>query len=380
MTTPTTNCTQVAADLSKHYQDTTPYVKNNINTDDVLPRYLSTHGILLTMCFPFSCTIPFGATHLAASWINADIGVQVIPTLTQVGLILDPLASATTSPIKCIYPTDAGSDLRDTDGCGPNQLDPHYGSHGAKSYNVVTRPLARRKITKYKTLNFGIDTEWMDIDCRDFFPIDVPGQEHPRNWHRIWNKEEGEDTNDIVYQSDYDIWQEELEAIMGHPVCTVPDDDISPKKEGFRMYSGPTSWAPTDWQEMVKMELEFLQEWKLVWNEVVLELPKTQLSDVVLGVFYLDAPEWNDETRQASRVLAQREAKVLGNKPVFRLDTKNSKKATTTTADDSSDHDILTCGEEAPIEELPISNDVFKEAKQPQFLRKVHPLPSLLVG
>ena len=169
------NCTELAASLSSNYRDNTPYDNGGSSS---LSRYLGGHGLLLTMCFPFSCMIEPRDSHISASWINDRLGVHVIPTDNQIGLILDPLKA----DLKCIYPTDAATLSRDGNGCGPMTTDPEYGSQGARSYNFITRYLARKQFREYKDVNFGANTDWLDIPCDILFPIPPAGMDEQALW------------------------------------------------------------------------------------------------------------------------------------------------------------------------------------------------------
>ena len=202
----TDNCSLLAATLSANYLNTTPFpveskqppqsaslfdderfIRDDDDEDDgysKLSRYLSTHGVLLTMCFgrfggpgppppeggeSHPCIIGFDEDHIAASWINQDIGYQhIIPVQPEIGLIIDPLATDT--QINCIYPTDAASDGRDNFGCGPPKLDPIYGSQGASKIDSVNLMILREKFIRYKNINFGVNTPWNNISCNALLP------------------------------------------------------------------------------------------------------------------------------------------------------------------------------------------------------------------
>merc|ERR1711976_1122887 len=72
------------------------------------------------------------------------------------------------------------------------------------------------------------------------------------------------------------------------------------------------------------------------WNEIVMGLPTGPLKDIVSGVFYLDSPEFDDYTIQASLTHAKAVAKLFGDKPVMRM-----------RKDVSLDgEDLLDCGSE----------------------------------
>ena len=56
----------------------------------------------------------------------------------------------------------------------------------------------------------------------------------------------------------------------------------------------------------------------VLWNEIVLALPKVQLFDIVKAVFYVNSPEMKEHAQSLAKTKS--EAKLLGNKPVLKLD------------------------------------------------------------
>lgn len=302
------SCQYLAATLSENFRNTSSFNNTNDRMSSI-SEYLSFHGLLLTMCFPLSCSLGFNANHISGSWINQRIGPgHIIPSQSGIGLLLDP----SVAEIHCLYPTDGGTDGRDDAGCGPLQMDPEHGSQGASSKNFITRQFFRNFLNNYKTLNFGRQTSWLDIDCFDFFGL-------PFFELDSWRLDE----EGFKSQSELSLLQEQFEAIMGHPVCTPPPiEDVD-----VLVYSGSKSWRPQDFQEVIDLQVEFVQKFKTnsqIWNEIIIGLPQ-QLQDLVLGVFYVD----NDETK---RIAAHAEAKMLGDKFVFKLKIS-----------DNDTEDVLEC-------------------------------------
>lgn len=332
-------CAILAKELSQNYRSTDPFRKN----EDSLPIYLSKHGILLTMCFPFECTIPMGATHLSGSWINQQTGVQVIQG-AHLGLILDPFQV----DIHCLYPTDAGSDGRDNSGCGAPFLEPTHGSKGASSYNWITRNLVQKKITNYKNFNFGVDTDWQDIECEFFFPT-AHGQNGGQHGSEPISPLAWDTSPDgqIRYQNILPLLENELEAIMGHPVCHCSDESRDTSTGLFLLHQGTTPWGTRDWQEAIDIQLQFIHEesnnhtvlWH--WNEIVMSLPKPQMQDAVLALFYLDSPAMDEHSRADALARLQALSLVMGGKPYMSLHTEVS-----------IDVDLLTCPDEKDVSRI----------------------------
>ncbi|KAL7572608.1 hypothetical protein ACA910_010365 [Epithemia clementina (nom. ined.)] len=409
-------CTQLALTLSANFRQTDPFRGDN-NTPNALSRYLSTHGILLTMCFPFQCVLPLGSTQMAGSWINALTGVEIIPTFdSNVGLILDP----TKINIRCVYPTDAASDWRYDDGCGPFR----WVQDDSSDY------LWRQRLHDYKTMNFGVDTPWEHVDCATFFPVDerlyprlaltwkfqptrskqkknknnnnTLGQssdddknETYKNGQLEEEKEEKSDPNyrssntfmksellpDLEFQSLDAFYQQEYAALLGHRVCHVTD--VNNKNKVFLIYSGPTSWNGTEWQTAMNLQHNFMQHYKrrrlpgnnqdgnitLFWNEIVMALPRPQLQDAVLAVFYLVDDDRRDshdtlllhrrnERQSTRRIRAHHEARVLGGVPVLRLrpnvvgtPSMDGGPYGSSTPEDDTTMDLLTCDDDDEEEE-----------------------------
>jgi hypothetical protein len=328
----TDDCTELAADLSQNFRNKSPFDKSNA-TSTGLSRYLNTHGILFTMCFPFECTLPFQSTHVAASWINERYGVHAIAG-PHIGLVLNPLQAE----IRCLYPTDAASNDRDGDGCGPPIMDPEHGSSGASSYNIATRYLVRKALTEYKNFNFGVHTPWDDISCDYFFPgVDLPPA------MLAWDVDS---KGQVKYQSIVSLLGGEHEAIMGHPVCTCPKNDdhtFGGGQYGFLLHQGSQSWDPIDWQEAMDLQIDFIEHRQDVlwhWNEIVLALPKPQMQDIVQAVFFLDSPDMDDDDRAEGLKKARAVAGVMGGKPYM------------TMLEYPGEEDILSCPDATLKEDL----------------------------
>jgi len=309
------SCSELASSLSAQYRNTSfdGAPKRGTSASPSLNDYLATHGLLLTMCFPNSCSLGFGAQFFSASWIQKDLGPRVIPSSSGVGLILDP----SLVNIQCLYPTDAGTLGRDGKGCGPMSSDRNGGSQGAASYNKnpIKRYMYRKFVTDYKNLNFGRDTKWEDIDCMEFF--DLPSIEGGRLWGFI-----DEDGNNSTWVQNYSspvLANLNVAAIMGHDLCSV---DVLPESfVPFPIYYDAHSWAPEDFKELIELEMEFIHNqttsvklW--VWNELVLSLP-TELPPLVQGVFYVNENYTGE--RMKRREVARRQAKTFGDLPVFVL-------------------------------------------------------------
>jgi len=338
------SCTALASELSRNYRNATPFCDPGDGGGGIKP-YLLSHGVLLTMCFPFSCRINTPIeNHLAASWINAAIGPQVIPTETNIGLILDPALA----DIQCIYPTDGASDTRNNQGCGPFNFDPD-------SLSIFTRWNLRKLYNSYKEFNFAV-TPWEDIDCEAFFGTPHSPSHPLGGWTGVvqkadqifwtWQDQHGEDTAAIVYQKDAAFRQKVAEPVIGHAVCSLVDPEPN-FDEGFFIYTGKHGMPPEKWQRAIETQQQMIATFPEndVWNEVVLGLP-SHLKDIVLAVFYVDSQDMSHDRKAEIRKQAEQEAVLYGSKPLLKLDTAREK---------SLDEDLFVCDED---EHLGIAMDV----------------------
>eukprot|EP00526_Cylindrotheca_closterium_P000684 CAMPEP_0113632560 /NCGR_PEP_ID=MMETSP0017_2-20120614/16927_1 /TAXON_ID=2856 /ORGANISM="Cylindrotheca closterium" /LENGTH=377 /DNA_ID=CAMNT_0000543127 /DNA_START=13 /DNA_END=1143 /DNA_ORIENTATION=+ /assembly_acc=CAM_ASM_000147 len=305
------SCSQLASSLSAQYRNTSfDGIPTAGSSSPSLNDYLATHGLLLTMCFPNSCSFGFNAKFFSASWIQQDLGPRIIPSASGVGLILDP----SLVDIQCLYPTDGGTLGRDQNGCGPTIYDRHGGSQGAASVNKnpVKKYFYRKYMTDYKNLNFGRKTQWEDIDCMEFF--DLP----PTELQRFWGfGDNNNSSTSVQFYSSPDLFKTEFGAIVGHDLCSVGlEPDAGPQQ--FPLYYGAKSWDPQDLKEVIDLEMGFIQNQTtsgdMIWNEFVISLP-VELPPLVLGVFYVN--ENYAGKRSKRREAAKRQAKTFGDLPVF---------------------------------------------------------------
>jgi hypothetical protein len=304
------SCEIVASSLSESFRNSSPY---DISDGTKLSDFLSIHGLLLTMCWPLSCTLPLGTKFISGSWVNGRMGANhVIPTQTGIGLVLDP----TVVDIDCLYPTDASTLGRDKNGCGPIQMDPVYGSKGAASIkNPVARQMTRKYITDFKVLNFGSETPWEDIDCYKFFSFAL-------SYASLETWEFGEIFGIPSFQSELSMLQKQFEAFMGHPVCKLP-----PAEKLYALtYSGHMSWPKEKFQHAMDLQTELIQNTTYpypIWNEFVIGLP-IELKTIVQGIFYLNDNSEDNNIIAKRRAIAHEQAKIMGEKFVFKYNVEKA--------------------------------------------------------
>lgn len=207
-------------------------------------------------------------------------------------------------------------------------------------------------MNNYKNLNFGIHTDWKGIDCMQFLNSDDD--------FMTWRFEDN--SQNVSSQLFSSLLQEQIEAIMGHSVCTpLPSGDAN-----ILVYSGPEPWPLAAFQEVVELQVGFIENNKTklpIWNEIVIGLPR-QLQDVVQAVFYVDDDEDGD-TLMKRRAFAYKKAKILGKKFVLKF-----KKSA------SVDADLLECDDNVhsikELEMLPTSG--YARAQESILSNFYHPL------
>ncbi|KAL7564278.1 hypothetical protein ACA910_014341 [Epithemia clementina (nom. ined.)] len=324
------DCLRWAAQWSQHYRNTERYIPPNVVTTTTtrtslssswlslfLKRYLSTHGLLVTMCASLNswqaCILPTPMTHWSASWINAyflssndnnnnssssssrsDPQSLLFPTTSQVGMILDPKKVH----IRCLYPTDGNTQFRSAQGCGPVEGGGvGAGKVGGGMGRTMQRPFPslpssssstmRDLILQHKNLNFGVDTPWTDIDCQDFFPMvgGVAGRDQlSLLWH--WanqkntttantttttttttsssfsaaNRSNNDHHHHRIIQGAYEYVQEQYAHIMGHDVCNAMVRGR--QTHGiYYVYTDQDSWnvPALDWQTVMDYQWQIIQ-------------------------------------------------------------------------------------------------------------------------
>lgn len=367
------SCKELAASLSSAYRKTDAFepskadnkhksIRNKTAKQDKgeLTDYLKDHGILLTMCVPYDCAISMHADHMSASWVNANTGVQVILG-TPLGLILDP----DKVDITCIYPTDAATLDRDGKGCGPPRADAKHGSQGSDSFNFITRKIAQKAMTDFKNRNFGFETAWEEIDCQYFF-LHTSSPNPGMRWSPLlWSTTKDDNQGDFVFQSVLSWASENFAALMEHPVCSIKNDD---NQTGFfPLHYGWQSWDPMEWQSVMDLQMDFIHEQNKAagihtvrqWNEVVLDLPKETLGDVVSAVFLLETEELPFFLPRARDI-----AHWLGDKPVVKLEYGAFQHFHDYDSFDN-DYDVVTCLQNEPGDDYEVPIDEYQMTNLP---------------
>ena len=206
-------CKLLADALSTAYSSTKPFLGS---TTAEAKDYLASNGVLLTMCgvggdlLSANCSLlrapspasphwwnssgsAVEAQHWSGSWFNAVTGLSLYPGAV-VGVIADPHAT----DLRCIYPTDAGTDKRDGAGCGPLAGDPTFGSEGAARLSPENHAAVRAQIRAHDARMEAAfpGRDWRDSDCAEYFQrgFHIEAQEMARRVaregarQRAWNK------------------------------------------------------------------------------------------------------------------------------------------------------------------------------------------------
>lgn len=291
------NCTLIAAALSKQFESTVPFVGNS-TTD--LQDYLSSNGVLFTMLMPPPPPPPpFAhkpAEHWSGSWINKETGLRTVGYQTSyyLGVVTNPKSMN----LRCVYPTDAASDIRDDGGCGPIRLDPDYGSQGIQHSGAIRRWFFNKSINHDLAKAFPNATERMAASCHDVIFAGNPwgpGLSNATTWKppsidSCTAMKATADTKSLVWSTLVKDMVDDMETFT-HPekLCTLRTM-MGFDVPNWHEYMGPCSWAPSEWAKCFEMSkaLTSLHDSLPWWNEVVASvLPKADEPQAYQAVFYV---------------------------------------------------------------------------------------------
>lgn len=343
-----TNCTLLAAAASTAFRSTQRFT--GTSTPE-LQDFLYSNGLLVTMCASagYNCstyrTPPSTfSRHWSGSWASSA-GGGLYPSIG--GVIADPHAL----DIRCLYPVDGGTDLREDNGCGPWVNDTVFGANGASQMTPEQLAQARAWIRAYTQENFP-GRSWQDISCDDFFgpwylPLNAtafhPGANTAAACTALTNG-----VYNVTYENFRSTFAAQFAAYNGAPVCTVSEPVV---KRGYYIeYVGECAWQPTQWQAMVDaMDQWFFPSTTRLglsqWNEVVATLPSTLADEAAIAraVFYIKTAGMNATSVALLRRWAALNGDMWGGKPILELDLARYEAGGA----------LFTCAEEALVEERP---------------------------
>ena len=236
-----------------------------------LEDWMAENGVLVNMCTVESdllgaCDEPMG--HMSGSFMNGETGFRLVPT--PLGNVVDPKRVK----VKCAYPTDASTDVRDDDGCGPYKI-----SDGSESYAMASsaeREAVRDKIDDaYLALNA---TNWTEVPCSALYET-VTGAS------AITDLSQDMPTTYFEELSSY------YAPFLGHPSCV--DDNPPCVHEGTCGYPlnwlGPQSWPPSEFSDVLDLQTQLHTRFPIPmergWNEVVLDVETAPF----VAVFWINA-------------------------------------------------------------------------------------------
>ena len=322
----TTNCTLLASALSSAYMSTHSFMGS---TTAEVKDYIASNGVLLTMCMAQNgnCSLlqpspsQPKSEHWSGSWFNKVTDVHLLP-----GAALGVLANPHETDLRCIYPTDAGTDGRDNNGCGPMMGDAVFGSQGAAHLGPVKKAIVREQIREYMTTTFPGRT-WQNITCTEFFRMPpflangtswLPNGTSPGACAAMKSKKAPSFKPFLSVIAGQDA------AIMKAPVCSVADPMTHLDTPGHWFeYDGECSWAPGEWQDMVDWMVGVFSPHKaqLHWNEIVASKPTSRAEEAAIAqaVFYITTPQMDSKTIALLKFLAKRNAEMWS-KHVLRFD------------------------------------------------------------
>lgn len=290
-------CEALASSITSNYLSNATF-----NPTFSLTEYLSSTGVLISMCLDRDCTDnswPMKEPHLSGSWLqHSSTGPRYFGGHGGVGMIFDPHQV----DIRCLYPLDAYSDARIEGGCGA------LGS--GIEFNWFERQWLRTRIRWRKWRSFPV-TPWDEIPCSDFIK---DRSLKKSDLQRVFGMKDHNQT----WMTTASWIELNLRGLVGHQVCY---DDLEPvfpddTDESMLAYTGPDSWLPYEWNESTKVTFDVVNEHPGVgiWNEVVMSdlASVSDYEQAVQAIFYvLSGPD------DGYRDQAFEEAQALGGKPVL---------------------------------------------------------------
>lgn len=326
-----TNCSLLASALSAAYHSPAKFGGNSTRE---LQDYMSTNGLLVSMCMGVnsSCTPLPQSAHWSGSWVSEGVGFNIVAG-TLIGMVADPHAL----DLRCVYPTDGGTDGRDDGGCGPLALDPFYGSGGAKALGPLGRARAALKFKRYFHRRFGSNTTWKDVTCLELFGAEV--FRDGTSWQPKGKQEAACAAMKASYSNDTIQWEPMIsvyeraeQAIVGKPVCSVKDPDPNFGPSNFLEYDGFCSWEPGEFAQAYSWMLGFKRQYQNVkqWNEVVAKpVFGDELRASARALFFIRPIGADAKLVEALAYVANQNAIALGGKPVLVLDVAKAIKTGT---------------------------------------------------
>ena len=264
--------------------------------------------------------------------------------------------------LRCIYPTDSASDVRDDAGCGPFLFDTRYGSLGASRTSAADLAEARAWMRNYSSTHYpGCD--WRHIDCQSYFSDPYFSVFfNATTWRAAGDsvttceamKRSTGRPPALEVQSLQAVYEQQQGAISGTPLCT----DTTPARGFWWEYVGVCSWAPYEWQAMV----DAMNAWfppppppssssassaprqTLLWNELIAAQPSSLAEEASLAraLFYMVTPQTSVSTRARLRDDARQNVAMWSRAsgqpplPVLEMDTTRLGRP-----------DLLRCAEDA---------------------------------
>ena len=215
--------------------------------------------------------------------MNNQTGFKIVPN-ALVGLIADPLGL----DIRCIFPTDAGTDARDDNGCGPLAVDPQYGSDGAAKLGPVRRAEVRAYIENGVAKHFP-GKSWSEIPCVDMFHAMLdPNHAYDQgtSWLQAPNstqddcaafKAEGISGSTMRWTPMRTPFVEAYAAIVGEPICNETAPSAVFETGYWYEYDGFCAWDPEEWVSAANVMMQLIEAHPqmTIWNEIVARLPQS---------------------------------------------------------------------------------------------------------
>lgn len=324
------SCEDEAASLSSAFLSERRF--NGSSTAD-LQAFLGSNGVLFTMCMiGTNCSAPWppppppsAGPHWSGSWVSKSTGLHLVPG-SALGVVAHPEALE----LRCIYPTDAGTDDRDEDGCGALIRDPTHGSHGASQMSPAEKRRTRLYIEYVLATQFA-GKRWQEIPCDDLLHFTGTQLANASSWlpngtgtDACAAMKRGE--RGIMWTSMSAVFAAQWEAVVGRKLCQPAPAPLDVAGRWFE-YDGPCAWEPAEWQLMVDAMLRWFAPHTAVgptgwWNEIVAKWPSSpaEAASIVRAVFYIKTANMDARTLAALEAAARQNAAMYAHVAVLELD------------------------------------------------------------
>jgi len=192
--------------------------------------------------------------------------------------------------VECLYPSDGGTISRDDSGCGPQAIDPYFGSQGFARVTPAARKGAEVALEQRLADLGKSPDEWAEVGCSEFFgdspvvPLANASSWTPADQSSMGACEalvqagaaSAADAGASPAMELINSVAEDLAPFLGHPPCRL-DTGVPCEGgvhcAGFWVWNGACSWPPSAFDQAIQAQLALIERGSpevYMWNEIVL--------------------------------------------------------------------------------------------------------------